>query len=341
MPERRKSVTMSDVAREAGVSVTTVSHVLNQTAPISSETAERVLEAIHKTNYKPLVRTEAAFTGENRTIGILVPDISNEFYSRFAQMIYNTSWDNGYTALLCGMRHGKQVGLRYVKELIRNGINGLIIVGNSMEEKHILSAAERIPVVLGDCHILNHPVSSVITDNGGAMRQLIKRLKNTGYKRIGYISQDMALSNVHERYMGFKMGLEENGLPFIEKEMITSEFLRHDKITSAYQLFKTKLTKKEPLAEVYVCSSDLIAVGVLAALSEAGHRVPRDVGVVGFDNISLAAYTRPPLTTVAQNIEQLGRCCFNTLLRRIKNKNEPVQQTVITTKLVVRESVRL
>lgn len=332
---------MSDVALKAGVSVTTVSHVLNRTAPISKETSDKVMDAVNQTRYSPPVRLAAALKGESRTIGIFAPDISNEFYARFVQAIYNTSWDNDYTALLCGTRHDKQVGSRYVKDLIRGGIAGLIIIGSSIEENHVLSAAEHVPVVLGDSSLLSSSISSVITDNGGAMRQLIKRLKNAGYQKIGYLSQDLHISNIQERYMGFKMGIEENDLPYLEKEMICSEFLRFEKITSAYQLFKTRLAKKDPLAEVYVCSSDLIAVGILAAFAEAGYNVPRDVGVVGFDNITLAAYTRPALTTVAQNIEQLGKSCFNMLLRKIKDQNEPVQQLVVGAKLIVRESVRL
>lgn len=332
---------MADVAYEAGVSITTVSHVLNRTASISADTTERVMEAVEKIGYNPPVRADAVIKGESRTVGILAPDLSNEFYSRVVQAICNSSWDNDYTALICGTRHDKQVGLRYVKDLIRNGVNGLIIIGSSMAEKHILSASERIPVVLGDCHLLHHPVPSVITDNIGAMRQLIKRLKNAGYRRIGYISQDLHISNIQERYMGFKMGIEENGLPYIDNEVILSEILRFNKIASAHQLFKARLAKKSPLAEVYICSSDLIAVGILAAATEMGYSVPRDMGVVGFDNITLAAYTRPQLTTVSQNIEQLGKSCFNSLLQQIENKNEPVQQITVTTKLIIRESVRL
>jgi LacI family transcriptional regulator len=338
---RRKPVTMSDVAKEANVSITTVSRVLNRTASISPDTADRVLSAVNRINYRPAVRTAAVLTGESRTIGILVPDISNEFYSRFAQAICDTSWDHNYTALLCGIGHERQIGHRYVKELVRNGVNGLIIIGNPLEEKHILSAAERVPVVLGDSNLLNCPIPSVTTDNGGAMRYLIRRLKNAGYRNIGYMSQDLKISNIQERYMGFKMGIEENGLPYLGRDVTLSEFLRLDKITAAHQLFRAKISKKEPLAEVYVCSSDLIAVGVLAALNEAGYKIPRDVGVVGFDNITLAAYTRPSLTTVAQNIEQLGKSCFNALLRLIRNRNEPVEQIVITTKLIVRDSARL
>ncbi len=338
---RRKAVTMSDVASKAGVSITTVSHVLNRTAPISKETADKVMEAVSQTRYNPPVRLASKLKGESRTIGIFVPDISNEFYSRFVQAIYNASWDNGYTALMCGTRHDRQVGSRYIKELIRGGVAGFIVIGSSIEEKHVIAASERVPVVLGDYHLLNFPVSSVITDNGGAMRQLVRRLKNAGYRRIGYISQDLHMSNVQDRYMGFKMGLEENDLPSYEKEIICSEFLRFEKIATSYQLFKAKLAKKAQLAEVYACSSDLIAVGVLAALAEAGYSVPRDVGVVGFDDITLAAYTRPALTTVAQNIEQLGKSCFDMLLRKLNSENEPVQQIVIGSRLIARDSVRL
>ena len=331
---------MADVAQYTGVSITTVSHVLNHSSTISPETTRRVLVAVQELNYMQRKET-ANGVKSNRTIGILVPDISNEFYACCIQEICEEAWSHDYTAFVCGMRHEQRAEIRYIKTLINNGISGLIFFGGFLDEKYILNAAKHVPVVLGDRCLLNHSIPTVITDNTGVMRRLIAKLAKAGYSKIGFISEDLEMSNMEERYMGFKMGIEENGLPYLDDFIFHDQRLRLEKITNGNLIMRELLAEKRPLPEVFLTSSDLIAVGVIAALHEAGYHIPKDIGIVGFDDITLAAHTYPPLTTVAQNMRQLGKGCFKRLIDNIEGHEHACDKLVVNAKIIIRESVKL
>lgn len=337
--ERRKAVTMEDVAREAGVSVTTVSHVVNQTATISQDTIGRVQAAIAALGYKP--KASAELRGGKRIVGIFAPDIANEFYSNCIQVIFEEAWNHNYAVMVCDTRHHEKVEGSYIKSLIANNICGLIFLGGTADERDILEAAKQVPVVLGDRTIFNHPLDAVVTDNTDIMRRLVAKLAGSGYRRIGFLGQDLEMSNVKDRFMGFKIGLEENGLEMNPDWVHLSRSLRLNKAANANALIKRELAAGRAMPQIYLCSSDLIAIGVMSGLQEEGFRVPRDIGVVGFDDISIAAFTQPPLTTVAQNMLQLGRNCFLALLGQMEGAAHSPQQIVVNAKLVLRGSVRL
>lgn len=338
--ERRKAVTMQDVARHAGVSVATVSHVINHSASISPETTERVRQSISELGYR--IRGAAELNQGNRTIGVFIPDISNEFYSRVVQAIFDEAWKNDYAVMVCNMRHHHRAEVTYIRSLIQSGIRGLIFCGGAMDdEQHILSAAKRVPVVLCDRRLPGMPIDAVGTDNTGIMRNMVTRLARYGYSQIGYISEDLVMSNAYDRFLGYRLGMEENGLTVDKKWTLLLPELRLQKTESAYQMMLRLLDSKPKLPQVLLCSSDLIAIGVMAALRARGYQVPKDVGVVGFDNISQAAFTSPPLTTVAQDMRRLGCSSFRALLRRMENPDQTPEETVIRAKILVRGSVRL
>ena len=336
---RRKSVTMEDVAKEAGVSVTTVSHVINQTASITEETADRVRQAIIRLGYAP--RASADLNRGQRIIGVFTPEISNEFYARSIQSVFQAAWEQDYAVMVCSMQHRHQAETSYIRSLIQSGVKGLIFFGGASEnERQIINAAKRVPVVLGDRRMPNGPIDCVSTDNVDIMRRLVTRMVRAGYTRIGYVSEDMIMSNCADRYQGYRQGMADNGLTVDDHWVYLLQELRLNKMENTYRYFQSAHLGKS-LPQVFLCSSDLIAVGLMAALKERGYRIPRDVGVVGFDDISIAAFTDPPLTTVAQDMRQLGRSCFQVLLNRMENRNQTPQETIIRAKIVVRDSVRL
>lgn len=336
---RRKAVTMEDVAKEAGVSVTTVSHVINQTASITEETTDRVRQAIASLGYRP--RASADLNRGQRIIGVFTPEISNEFYARSVQAVFQAAWEQDYAVMVCSMEHRHQAETSYIRSLIQSGVRGLIFFGGASEnERQILHAAKRVPVVLGDRRMPHAPIDCVGTDNAEIMRRMIGKLSRAGYSRIGYVSEDLIMNNCADRYHGFKQGMAEHGLPVDERWVFLLPQLRLNKAESTYNFFRT-LDWPQPLPQIFLCSSDLIAVGLMAALKGRGLHIPRDVGVVGFDDISIAAFTDPPLTTIAQDMTQLGRSCFRALLNRMENRNQTSQETIVRAKIVVRDSVRL
>lgn len=284
-----------DVAQYAGVSASTVSHVLNRTAKISQETSERVKQAIITLGYEPRALTE--LNCGRRTVGVFIPDISNEFYAYAVQEIFSEAWRHDYAVMVCSTQHHHMAEISYIRSLIQGGINGLVFFGGATEnEQQILHASKRVPVVLCDRWSPSLPVDSVGTDNIDIMRQVITKLSKCGYTKIGYISEDLIMSNIYDRYQGYRLGMEDNKLTIDKDWVLMAAELRLHKSESAYKIMLDILKKKPALPQVLLCSSDLIAMGIMAALKYNGYNIPRDIGIVGFDNISLAAFTNPPLT---------------------------------------------
>ena len=335
-----KNVTMKDVAKAAGVSVATVSYVINHSARISKETTKLVEEKIRELGY--ICSDSAELNLGNRTIAVLIPDIANEFYATVVQGIFDEAWKENYAVMVVNLRHHHSAQTTYLRSLLQNNIRGLIICGGTADdERSIAGIKKKIPVVLCDRKLQGMPMDSVQTDNGSAMRQLVRRLVRYGYTRIGYISEDPIMSNSYDRYLGYKAAMEENKLTIDKNWVLLLPELRLSKSEKAYEIFLNILDKQNPLPQVLLCSSDLIAIGVMAALRERGIKVPKDVGVVGFDNISLAPFTNPPLTTVAQDIYHLGSRSFQLLMNRIANPKREPEEIVLKTNLVFRNSVRL
>lgn len=330
---------MSDVALLAGVSVSTVSHVINKTAPISAETVSKVQSAIATAGYR--IPSSAMLRHGNRTIGIFAPDLANEFYSACIQCIFDEAWRCDYAVMVCDTHHRQGAASAYIQSLIANGVVGLIFLGGTEDEEAIVEASKHVPVVLGDRLMLNHPLNAVITDNSAIMRQVITRLAGSGYRQIGFISQDLSMTNVKERYVGFKTGIEDNNLPLDSQMIHISSALRFNKADNAFRLMQKVLQSHTPLPQVYICSSDLIAMGVMSAFRAAGYRVPRDIGIIGFDGISTAAYTNPPLSTIAQDVRQIGLNCFSALRKQMEDFDLVPVTVVVNAKFVQRESVRL
>lgn len=339
--KRRKSVTMQDIAAAANVSVATVSHVINNTAKLTPETVELVQRTIRELGYQP--RPKAELHQGNRMIAVFVPDISNEFYSRIAQAISKEAAKRNYAVIICNSNHYKtQVG--NLRSLLRSGVRGLIFCGGGPDDEHqIRSAAKLVPVVLCDRKITGSQIDSIGTNNVDIMKQVITKLARFGYHRIGYISEDLVMSNAYDRYVGFRLGMEDNGLEIDPRWVVLDPGLRLSKNENAYQVMHSMLSKTREVPQILLCSSDLIAIGVMAALREKSYSIPKDVGVIGFDDISLAKFATLPLTTIAQDMKQLGKISVQTLIQRIEHpeKGKTSEEIALGAKIVLRESARL
>lgn len=341
--KRRKAVTMRDIAEDARVSITTVSHVINHTATISDATAETVRRSIQKLGYKPLPSAE--FNRGQRLIAVFIPDLRNEFYAKSVQAIFDAAWQHNYGIVVCDLKHSHQAESQYLRNLLHQNICGIIFFGGISDlEQQIRNISKKVPVVLGDMQLpegFPKSVDAVCSNNGQVMCSTITRLARAGYTKIGYISEDFFLANTKDRFNGYKQGLKKNGLPYQKQWVFLSEHLRLNKIDSSYHYFSAVLQHGIVLPQILLCSSDLIAIGIIGALKKHGYHIPRDIGIIGFDDISVAAYVDPPLTTVAQNMEQMGNCCFSCLLERIEHPERPPQEITVRSRLMIRGSVRL
>lgn len=339
--KRRKNVTMQDIAEAAKVSVATVSHAINNPAKLSPETVEMIQKTIRELGYKPRPQTELRCG--NRTIAVFVPDLSNEFYACITQAISKEAAKSNYAVIICNIHHYKtEVG--NLKALLKSGVQGLIFCGGGPDdEAQIINAAKNVPVVLCDRKISGAQIDSVCTNNVDVMKQMIKKLVRFGYHKIGYISEDLVMSSAYDRYVGFRLGMEDNGLEIDPRWVSLDPNLRLRKNENAYQTMRNMLSKAREIPQIFLCSSDLIAIGVIAALREKGYNIPKDVGVIGFDDISVAKFTSPTLTTIAQDINQLGKISVHTLIQKMEHPEtvRTSEDISLGASIVLRESARI
>ena len=197
--------------------------------------------------------------------------------------------------------------------------------------------------MLCDRKIMGSQIDALGTNNVDIMKQMVTKLARYGYQKIGYISEDIVMSNAYDRYAGFRLGMEDNGLEIDAQWVILDPNLRLSKNENAYEIMRGILSKTQKIPQVLLCSSDLIAIGVIAALKEKGYNVPKEVGVVGFDDISLAKFSTPQLTTIAQDMKQLGKISVRTLIQKIEHpeKMKVSEEIALGAKIVLRESARL
>lgn len=331
--------TISDVAKRANVSISTVSHVLNGTAPISAEATKKVIDAVDELHYTPNALARGLRRNQTRVIGLIVPEIRNEFYAACASAVLQAADRKGYTVLLCDCCYDRQRETRSVNALIERRVDGFIFIGGSDDEDLIRLADQAgVAVVLADRSM--DGFSSVEFTNVKSMRRLMRTLYDMGKRRFCYVSEPIDMQNLRDRYEGFLLGLRDCGLPESQHQLLIEKWLQQEKTETARRLILERMTSPGAIPDVFITSCDAIAVGVIAGLSALGLRVPEDVGVVGFDNIVTSAYTNPPLTTVEQDMQRIGANAFSLLYDLLSGKTEDPVHIWLESKIILRESVR-
>ncbi len=336
----KKAATIFDVARTAGVSIATVSHVLNNSVNVADKTKVKVLEAIEKLSYSPNDAARSIRTGKTKSIGIIVPDIMNEYYSNTMQSFLKAAYSKEYTVLLTCCENNIRYEEKLIRMLLDRRVEAIGIMGGKNDEDLIREVMSKVPILLIDRRIENSGLSCIQFDNFTAMRELISVLHKAGYTEIGYMSESVEMVNISDRYHGFIQGMEESGLTVNDKYIYISKELQLNKNMNGKKLM-TKLLKekgREKLPKVLLTSSDLIAAGVMDAIKEAGYTIPKDFGIIGFDNIMLSNYTYPALTTVQQDTEMMGKTSWDIIYQLIKRKAKIHHDIVLEQKLIFRDS---
>ncbi len=336
-PKRIQKATINDVANLVGVVPSTVSHVINGTAQISQETTEKVLSAIEKLNYSPNALARALRQKSTRLIGVVLQDISSEFYAKCAASILEVAREDHYVVLLCDASFNNDNVKEGVNALIERRVDGLIFIGGGDDDDIIQSALlAQVPVVLGDRHLRDLP--SVEYDNEASMKKLICALYEEGYRKFAYIGEPISVqTNLEARYRGYIAGLLHCGIK--DYMTVLDEELHHLKLESAYQLFEKYFAsvKREELPEVIITSNDMIAHGLMSAAKAAAFRIPEDIAIVGFDDINISKYFEPPLTTIAQDEKALGRSCYR-LFKKVIEDRSTKEHIILPQKIKSRKS---
>ena len=328
--------TIREVAESAGVSYATVSHVINNTRLVSQETRERVLAAMDALNYRPNALARSLRQGKTNTLGLVLPDSANPFFAEISRSIEDEAFKKGYSVFLCNTELDIQRELFYVDVLSKKQVDGIIFVaaGDQADSLDFLRS-RNMPVVLIDRDLPNVEVDAVLSDNqlGGFLAT--RHLLSLGHTRIACIAGPSSITPSAERIIGYRRALEEVGLSYDE-----SLILRGDYHAQSGMEITHSILQMEPRPTAIFALNDLMALGALRAAAEAGCSVPQDLAVVGYDDLEIAHFTNPPLTTIAQPKREIGAQAVHLLVDRMSHRNRPPTRLVLAPELIIRRSTQ-
>lgn len=329
-------INIFDIAKEAEVSIATVSKVVNNTGRISDKTRKKVLEIIEKHNYTPN-SLATALTGKfSYTLGLIIPNLANPFFGEIAKSVEDRARELGFSVMICSTDYDADREASYFTLLQKKRVDGVIIL-SGFEDQHTITrnlVKPNMPVALIARDIPTISINSVSIDDFVGGYEAAKHLIGLGHRRMGLIVENIRCAK--ERVRGFNQALEEHDLQLDESLVLLGEATVPNGKKLALQL----LSGDEPPTAIFA-TNDLLAIGTIQAVNEHGLKVPQDVSVIGFDNTMLATITDPPLTTIAQPMEQMGRQIVDLLVQELKGDVTHKQRIVLLPELVVRKSTGL
>lgn len=306
------AASIKDVAKEANVSIATVSRVLNDIDVVNQETKQRVLDAIEKLDYRPNILARSLKTQRSSTIGIIIPDISNSLYPEIVRGAEDLASIYNYNIMLCNTDLDKNREKESFNILREKMVDGIIYMGDSLDEeiKGAIKTAG-IPVVSIGTMDDEDEVPSIGIDSFEAAKEAVEYLLALGDKNIAYVGYDKGTALEHEKiYAGYKEAMNKAGL--LNEQLIYRGNLKYEEGIKAIN----HIIEKHEVDGV-LCGSDQLAIGVINALRERGIRVPEDINVMGFDNIALAEIYYPRLTTVSRPLYDMGSVGMRLLIKLI------------------------
>lgn len=329
--------TMKDIARLAGVSTSTVSHVINKSRFVSDEIAERVNNAAQQLNYAPSALARSLKMNRTKTIGMLVTTSTNPFFGEVVKGVERSCYHQGHNLILCNTEGDNQRMKASINTLLQKRVDGLLLMCSTLEGERldVFDRYPDIPIVVMDWGPILF-ASDKIQDNslqGGYMAA--KHLIECGHKEIGCITGPLIRHQAQMRYEGYKRALAEAGIAINPDWIVESDF----ECEGGYQAFE-KLYQRGKLPSALFVSNDMMAMGVIQAASQRGLRVPDDLSLIGYDDVHIAKFMTPALTTIHQPKYRLGKAAVDTLLYRLENPDTTAQVVQLEPTLVVRNSVR-
>ncbi len=326
--------TIKDVAALAGVSFTTVSHVLNDTRPVSADARRRVLAAVEEIGYLPSAVARSLRKSETKIIGVLVPNVNNPFFAELVVGVEDGCRLSGYSVFLCNSDNDPKRQQQYMRTLLEKRIDGLLLssAGDAEALARIFKLAT-VPAVTVDRAVPGARADRVSVNNQDGALKAVRHLLDLGHRQIACVSGPAEFEVSMERVEGWRRALQERGLAVDESLLIESDFSS----AGGYEAAR-RLLRERPEVTAVFASNDMMALGALRAAAELGLRLPQQLSVVGFDDIELSAYVYPALSTVGCSIKELGREAARVLIDRIENPGAPLKDVQLTPRLVVRES---
>ena len=324
--------TMAEVARRAGVSTATVSHVLNGTRRVSEATRRQVLAAVDAVDYTPNQAARSLATARTTTIGLALSAISNPYFGELLHAVESEAAAAGYTLLLVDPHEDPSYERTAVRRL-RNRVDGLLFAP-SFEATATLDelAAQNVPTVLVD-RLVGGAHDQVGSENEEPVAELVGHLAGAGHTRIGFVAGRAGLSTTTERAAGYRLGMARAGLTVDERWIVPGE----SESEPARRAVAALLAGEDPPAAL-VTANNAMTIGAMQALRAAGLRVPEDVALVAFDDFPWADAFRPGLTVIAQPFAEIGREAVRMLLHRMREPDAPPRSLRLPARFVHRES---
>ncbi len=328
--------TIRDVARRAGVSVATVSHVINDTHYVSPELYQRVMAAVKELNYRPNRLARALSRKAIPLLALVVPDIGNPYWSCVARAVQDVTDQYGYSVIVCSTDGLLQREVRFLRSL-SGWVSGLILHPYHVTYEHVnpLMGDDVSVVILGDYMSEEEQTSNwdhVHGDNERGAQAAVEHLLGLGHRRIAFIQGPPGTPSSMRRLAGFRRALGSAGLPVDESLLISGDYTRE----AGREGIMALLAREAPPTAVF-CANDLIALGAMETAQQAGWRVPQDISIIGFDDIDEAGRAVPPLTTICQPPRRLGTLAAETLIERINGRAEP-KRVLLQFSLIARQS---
>jgi LacI family transcriptional regulator len=327
------SVTIKDVAKMANVSVASVSRALNGHTGVTAETQKRIREVAKRLRYFPHSAARSLITRRTQTIGALLPDLHGEFFSELIRGIDLAARARGLH-LLVSSSHGNAEEAAAALRAMQGRVDGLLVMTPHADEDFLDDNLPLLlPMVLMNTHVKGERHTVLDIDDYGGAQAMVRHLIACGRRRIVFIAGPEANHDVHERERGYRDALAESPHD-LTAVTLPGDFTEE----SGYHAAKLALAMS-PRPDAIFAANDMMAIGCLSALSEAGIKVPQDIAVAGFDDIPMARYIAPPLTTVRVRIAELGAAALDKLAQMIDSEGEPeATRQVVATELVVRAS---
>lgn len=329
--EQQRKITIADIATKADVSISTVSRVLNNTAPVAAPTRQAVLEAMQALDYQPNIFARGLASGQSLTVGVLTQHIHSPLYASLIRGILEAMDHSPYTPLFVDGYWERTREERLVETLLRRRVDGLIILGGNLPLERLQEAARQVPLIVFGRTVPGLESQCLeLNDYEGAYRAT-EHLIRLGHRRIAHVTGNLAHADAVARREGYLQALQDNGIEPVPELIAEGEYTEQSGLIAVEML----LGRGRTFSAVFA-ANDESAYGVRLALYRRGIRVPQDISLVGFDDIPSSAYTTPPLTTVRQPATEIGQAAARAILKLMQD--EPFELPQIPMELVVRES---
>ena len=325
--------TLMDVARQAGVSPSTVSRILNGTAKVSDDKREAVLAAIAKMNFAPNQMAQGLKKGRSLTIGIVVQDISSPFFDETLRGVDDGLKGTGYASVIVSGHWNADEEAERIRLLLARKVDGIILLSGRMSDETVLGFSTQRPIVSTGRELKTRTALGFKINNEYGAYLAVRHLIELGHRRIAFISGPANNMDADERLAGYRRALEEAAIEADPHLIVEGNYHEASGMMAMNRLFDTH----QQFTAVFA-ANDLSAYGARLALYRKGIRVPDDISLVGFDDLPGSSYTTPPLTTIRQPLYDIGRIATHALLRVIHG--EDAQGEIPPLELIVRETTR-